>query len=154
MLNIAIGFTFCLSFVAAFRSWGLSRDIRSLRKRLNRMDDAIGALTRRLELRSSDERMRLRTLEDVSRGNQGQLKFLLGRIQKVEGFLKDQGYETTTGRRGTAENVSRLDLKSSKSTSSVSPVSPVPSPRQVSRYVKPKSEDVASRVKDMWGLGN
>ncbi|MEM9771194.1 MAG: hypothetical protein AAF889_06295 [Cyanobacteria bacterium P01_D01_bin.73] len=152
MLNIAIGFTVCLSLVAAFRSWGLSRDIRSLRKRLNRMDDAIGLLTRRLELRSSDEKQRIRTLEDVTRGSQGQLKFLLGRIQKIEDFLKTQGYETTTELRGTSENVSRLDLKNSRVPNN--PVSPVPSPRQPSRYIKPSSEDVASRVKDMWGLGN
>ena len=158
MLNVAIGFTVCLALVAVLRCWGLSRDIRSLRGQLNRMESAVGTLTRRLELRTSDERQRIRILEDITQGNRGQLKFLLGRLQRIETFLKHHGYETTTAPRGSSENVSRINLINSKEMGEVkSPVTPVPStvqPEQISRYRKPESRTTDRRIKNMWGLGN
>ncbi|MEM1425426.1 MAG: hypothetical protein AAGF75_02570 [Cyanobacteria bacterium P01_H01_bin.130] len=177
MLNITLGFTVCLSLVALLRCWGLSRDIRTIGARLNRMEGAIGNLTHRIELRTSDERQRVRQLEDKTQVNQGQLKFLLNRIQRVESFLKDQGYQTIAPTKGTTENVSRLDLKPQR----------VPKPQEAdlssddpsdynlcaippgnhaantgtsdasgtpARYIKPNRQATAKRVKDMWGLGH
>ena len=153
MLNITVGFTVCLSLVAVVRCWGLSRDMRSLVTRLGRMESAIANLTRRVEIRTSDEKQRVRVLEDITQVNRGQLKFLLGRLQRIENFLKSQGYEPTTEPRGTSENVSRLEL-TSKSNTNERPHPSGPRSGSVARYIKPNPQTTASRVKDMWGMGN
>ncbi len=176
MLNITLGFTVCLSLVALLRCWGLSRDIRTIGARLNRMEGAIGNLTHRIELRTSDERQRVRALEDRTQVSEGQLKFLLNRIQRVESFLKDQGYQTIAPAKGTTENVSRLDLKPQRvpkpqdsDTSGDDPsaynlcaippdnrsanAGPSHGSGTPARY-KSNRPATAKRVKDMWGLGN
>lgn len=161
MLNIAIGFTVCLSLVIVVRWWGTSRDVRSLVTRLGQMERAIANLTRRLDIRTSDEKQRVRVLEDIAQVNRGQLKVLLGRLQHIENFLKSQGYElttdpvteSTTEPRGTLDNGGRLEFKD-KGNAHERPNPSGSRSGPVARYIKPKTQTTASRMKNMWGMEN
>lgn len=79
--------------------------------RIRELERVVNLLNRRVELHGHDARLRVNKLEDINRGQQGQLRFVAGRIQRIENFLQHTShYNPISPKRGRSEDISRLDL--------------------------------------------
>lgn len=71
----------------------LTQQTAQLAERTSHLDRTLKAALRRQDLRHDESETRQTQLESRTRGNLGQLKYLLRRVQRIESFLRQSGYE-------------------------------------------------------------
>lgn len=108
---VAVGVAIAAGGLALHQALSAHQRDQKAEARIRELERVVNLLNRRVELHGNDARLRVNKLEDIGRGQQGQLRFVAGRIQRIENFLQHTSqYNPIAPKRGRSEDISRIDL--------------------------------------------
>lgn len=108
---VAVGVAIAAGGLALHQTFSAHQRDQKAQSRIRDLERVVNLLNRRVELHGNDSRLRVNKLEDIGRGQQGQLRFVAGRIQRIENFLQHTSqYNPIAPKRGRSEDISRIDL--------------------------------------------
>lgn len=111
---VAVGVAIAAGGLALHQALSAHQRHQKAESRIRELERVVNLLNRRVELHGNDARLRVNKLEDIGRGQQGQLRFVAGRIQRIENFLQHTSqYNPIAPKRGRSEDISRIDLPES-----------------------------------------